>query len=120
MPSNIEYHRGEIVRVFLNPVVGSEQGGERPALILSPAEINQNLTIVLVAIITSKGTERVFPTETLIVPPNGGLPRLSKVMLYQMRTIDKARITGRYGAIDRETMSRVETALKIATGLTVL
>jgi mRNA interferase MazF len=120
VPSNIEFKRGDIVRVSLNPTVGSEQSGERPGLILSPDEVNKNLSVVLVAILTSKHIDRVFPNEVLVAPPNGGLPRLSKVMLYLLRTIDKARILGHYGSLNSELMSRVDTALKIATGLTVL
>jgi mRNA interferase MazF len=110
--------RGEIVRVRLDPVEGSEQAGERPALVISPDEINDHGPLVLIAAITSKKTEKIFPFETRIEPPEGGLSRRSKVMLMHLRSVDKARLTGRYGSVTEETMRAVEEALKVATGLT--
>lgn len=118
MPSEWrDLRRGDIVRVRLDPVEGSEQAGERPALILSPDLINENSPVVLVAAITSKRTEKVYPFEALIEPPHGGLTLRSKVMLMQIRSIDKRRIMRRDGQLDPEVMSRVDLALKIATGL---
>jgi mRNA interferase MazF len=72
---------------------------------------------VLIASITSQKTERVYPFEALIEPPEGGLTRRSKVMLMQMRAIDKKRILNRMGSISDATMERVEQALLIATGV---
>jgi len=115
---NIELKRGDVIRVSLNPVVGSEQGGERPALIVSPDPINRSSPVILVASITSKKVDRVYPFETLIEPPDGGLSLRSKVMLTHMRSIDKSRVCGHYGSLKPETMLLVEGALKIATGLT--
>jgi len=105
------------VRVKLDPVVGSEQAGERPALVISPDLINDKSPIVLVAAITSQKTDRIYPFEVLIEPPGGGLRLPSKVMLMHLRSVDKRRLTGRYGAIDEETMAKVAEALKVATGL---
>ena len=110
--------RGDIVKVRLDPIEGSEQGGERPALVISPDVINEHSPVVLIASITSKKTDRVYPFETLIEPPEGGLTERSKVLLMQMRSVDKRRLTGYYGKVSEETMRRVEQALKIATGLT--
>jgi mRNA interferase MazF len=76
--------------------------------------------VVLVAAITSRKTERVFAFEALIEPTDGGLPLRSKVMLMHTRSIDKQRIVGSYGSVSAETMRRVEDALRIATGLTLL
>jgi mRNA interferase MazF len=59
------------VRVPLSPVVGSEQAGERSALVLSPDVINEHSPIILVAPLTTKKTERVYPFEAVIEPPEG-------------------------------------------------
>ena len=117
MPSTSSPKRGEVVRVRLDPVVGSEQAGERPALVVSPDLINEQSPIILIAAITSQKTQRVYPFEVLIEAPEGGLRLRSKVMLMHLRSVDKKRLSGRYGAVTDETMARVEEALKIATGL---
>ena len=106
-----------MVRVRLDPVEGSEQAGERPALVISPDVINQHCPVILIASITSQKTEKVYPYEVLIEPPEGGLRKRSKVLLMQMRSVDKRRLTGRYGAVTAGTMIRVEEALKVAAGL---
>jgi mRNA interferase MazF len=103
--------------VRLSPVEGSEQAGERPALVLSPDVINQYSPVILVAAITSKKVDRVYPFEVLITPPEGGLTQPSKILLMHIRSVDKRRLTGFYGHITDETMHKVEDALKIATGL---
>ncbi|HEV2471647.1 MAG TPA: type II toxin-antitoxin system PemK/MazF family toxin [Chthonomonadales bacterium] len=109
--------RGEIIRVRFDPVEGSEQGGERPALVISPDFINERAPVVLVAPLTSRKTERVYPFEALIEPPDGGIPQRSKVMLLHPRSVARDRIAGYYGAASAETMDRVEDALRVATGL---
>ncbi len=109
--------RGQIVRVRLDPVVGSEQGGERPALVISSDAINRMGTVVIVAAITSRKTERIYPFEALLEPPDGGLTMRSKVSLVQLRDIDARSILGTYGQVSAATMARVEEALRIATGL---
>ena len=111
--------RGEVVRVRLDPTVGSEQAGQRPALVISPDLINEHSPVVLVAAITSRKTHRVYPFEALIEPPEGGLRMRSKVLLMQLRSIDKSRVSGSLGQVSETTMRRVEEALKIATGLIV-
>lgn len=115
-----DIRRGDVLGVRLDPVEGSEQGGHRPVLVISPGIINEHSPVVLVAAITSQKVERIYPFETLIEPPDGGLSQRSKVLLMQLRSIDKRRITRRYGKIGDDTMARVEVALKIATGLTRL
>lgn len=112
--------RGEVVRVRLDPVVGSEQAGERPALVISPDLINERSPVILIAAITSQKTERIYPFEALLDPPEGGLAVRSKVMLMHIRSVDKERLIGRYGKVSEQTMQRVEDALKIAAGLTKL
>ncbi len=118
MPMIRTSKRGDVVRVRLDPSEGAEQGGDRPALILSPDVINEHSPVVLIASITSKKTERVYPFEVLISPPEGGLKHRSKVLLMQIRSIDKRRVSGFYGSLSIESMSRVEEAVRVATGLT--
>src|SRR5262249_15968596 len=100
------------------PVEGSEQGGTRPALVLSPDVINEHCPVILIASLTSKKTDRVYPFEVLVEPPEGGLRQRSKVMLMHLRAVDQQRLVGKYGQVSEERMGRVEEALKIATGLT--
>ncbi len=112
--------RGDVVRVRLDPVVGSEQAGDRPALVISPDFINERSPIVLIASITSQKTERAYAFEVVLDPPEGGLRMRSKVMLMQMRAIDKRRIIGEYGSVSEPVMLAVNEAIAIATGLTQL
>jgi mRNA interferase MazF len=116
----ISLKRGDVVRVRFDPTEGSEQSGERPALVISPALINDRVPVVLVAPITSRKTDRAYPFEALIEPPEGGLRLRSKVMPLQLRCVEHVRITGRYGRVSDEVMARVDEALKIAVGLTRL
>ena len=108
--------RGDIVRVALDPVRGSEQGGDRPALVVSPDLINRNSPVILVAGITSKKTDRVYPFEVLI-DREGGLGQRSKAMLMQLRAVDRSRIVERFGRLSPCTMAAVDRAVRIATGL---
>ncbi len=112
--------RGEVVRVRLDPTVGSEQAGERPAIVISPNLINEHSSVVLIASLTSKRTESVYPFEVLIEPPEAGLTMRSKVRLMQLRSIDKSRIFASYGVVSEAKMLEIEEALRIATGLTRL
>lgn len=73
---------------------------------------------MLLAALTSQKTDRVYPFEALIEPPEGGLKLRSKVLLMHLRAVDKRRLIRSYGSVSAETMLRVEDALKIATGLT--
>jgi mRNA interferase MazF len=118
--SSMAPRRGDVVRVQLDPTVGSEQAGERPALVISPDLINKHSPVVLVAAITSRKTDRIYPFEALVEPPEGGLSRRSKVLLMQLRSIDKSRLLGSIGQVPESTMARVEQALLIATGFVAL
>ena len=120
MPSTNSPKRGDVVRVRFDPTEGSEQAGTRPALVISAELVNEYSPVILVASITSRKTERVYAFEALLVPPDGGLPSISKVSLIQIRGIDKRRIVGHYGSVSPEVMGQVEDALRIATGLTVV
>ncbi len=117
MPPGSSIRRGDVVRVRFDPVEGSEQAGERPAIVLSPDLINEYSPVILIAAVTSRKTDRVYPFEALIEPPDGGLTLRAKALLMQIRAISRGRIVGRYGQISDDTMRRVEDALKIAVGL---
>jgi mRNA interferase MazF len=120
VPSTASPRRGDVVRVRLDPVEGSEQVGERPALVISPDPINEHSPVILIAAITSQKTDRVYPFEALIEPPEGGLGRRSKVLLIHLRSVSKRRLSGHFGAVGDATMRQVEAALQVATGLTQL
>jgi mRNA interferase MazF len=89
-------------------------------LVISPDFINQHSPVVLLAALTSQKVDRVYPFEALIEPPDGGLKVRSKVMLMQLRSVDKRRLLGRYGTVSAATMQAVDEALKVATGLIVI
>lgn len=112
-----DLRRGDVVRARLDPVEGSEQAGERPVLILSPDVINEHSPVIIVAAITSKRTDRLFAFEALLDPPDGGLSLRSKVMLTQLRSINKSRLLGYYGRVSDAAMRQVDRALKVAVGL---
>jgi len=120
MGSNEALCRGDVVRVRLDPVEGSEQAGQRPGLIISPDLINEHSPVILVAAITSQKTGKIFPFEALIESGEAGLSQRSKVLLMQIRALDKRRVVGRYGALAPEAMQRVDAALRVAVGLTRL
>ncbi len=113
----LEFRRGDVVRARFDPIEGSEQGGTRPALILSPTRLNRSGSVVLVAAITSRKTDNVYPYETFLSSGEGGLNRDSKVMLRHLRSMNKVRLTSFLGQISDETMNEVDAALKIAVGL---
>ena len=110
--------RGDIVRVRLSPVEGSKKFGQRPALVISPDLINEHSPVILIAAITSKKVNRIYPFEVGVRPPDGGLSLPSKILLMHTRSIDKRRLIGFYGRVTDETMAKVDEALKIVTGLT--
>lgn len=109
--------RGDIVRVRLDPVKGSEQAGERPAVVISPDIINDHSPVIIIAAITSKKIENIYPFEVLVDPPEGGLVKKSKALLLHVRSIDKRRIAGKYGNASEVLMEKIDEALKIAVGL---
>ena len=109
--------RGDVVRVGLDPAEGSEQRGERPAVVLSPDLVNLHAPIIVVAPLTTRKTDNVYPFEALVEPPEGGLTARSKAMLLHIRGIDRGRVVGRLGSVTAETMARLGQALSVAAGL---
>ena len=110
-----EIRRGDIYHANLNPVVGSEQGGYRPVLVIQNNRGNKHSPTVVVAAITSRPKHKM-PTH---VPLKGieGLEKDSVVLLEQLRTIDKKRLDDYVGTLDRQQMLKVEKALCSSTGM---
>jgi len=108
--------RGDVVRARLDPIEGSEQGGTRPVLILSPDRYVSRASVVVVAPLTSQKTDTLYPHEALI-PAGDGAPVQSKALLNQLRACSKSRITAFYGHVSDETLLEVDAALQIAVGL---
>ncbi|MGD1803999.1 type II toxin-antitoxin system PemK/MazF family toxin [Dapis sp. BLCC M126] len=114
---SINPKRGEIYLVNFDPSVGSEIKKTRPALILQNDTSNTYSQITIVAAITSKFDEKLYPTEVLIVAKEGGLNLDSVVLLNQIRSIDKQRLIRCIGSLTTETMKQVDRAIKISLGL---
>jgi mRNA interferase MazF len=112
-----DLRRGDIVRAVFGGTIGSEQAGELPAVVLSPTFINERSPIVVIAPITSKKTDRVYPYEVLIDPPEAGLTLPSKALLLRARSVDIQRLGAKLGELSVETMCKIDIALKIAMGL---
>ena len=112
-----EIKRGEIYYVNLEPVVGSEQGGTRPVLIIQNNAGNKySSTTIIAAAITSKSAKSPLPTH-IEFKNVAGLAKDSLLLLEQMRTIDKNRIRGYIGYLDENTMEKVNKALCVSLGL---
>ena len=111
----MEVHRGEVFYADLSPVVGSEQGGVRPVLIVQNEIGNRHSPTVIAAAITSKPR---LPTHINIRAADTGLAKDSVVLLEQIRTLDKHRLRERAGQITPEDQKRVDQALDVSLGLT--
>ena len=109
--------RGDIYYADLSPVVGSEQGGIRPVLIVQNDVGNRHSPTVIAAAITSRLDKAKLPTHISLDAATCGLQKDSIVLLEQIRTIDKRRLKDKMGAIDHASMSKVEHALSISFGL---
>lgn len=113
----MQVHRGDIYYADLSPVVGSEQGGVRPVLIVQNDVGNRFSPTVIAAAITSQRTKANLPTHITLNAVDSGLARDSIVLLEQVRTIDKHRLKERMGKLDAESMGQVDHALSISFGL---
>ena len=109
--------RGDIYYADLSPVVGSEQGGVRPVLIVQNNVGNRFSPTVIAAAITSKHDKAKLPTHIEIGGKGGGLSRDSVVLLEQIRTLDKRRLRERMGKLDSNSMNQINSALTISFGL---
>lgn len=108
--------RGELYYADLSPVVGSEQGGVRPILVVQNDVGNKYSPTVIAAAITSKLNKARLPTHIELCAEDYGLTKDSVILLEQIRTLDKRRLKERIGALDPAIMRRVDAALKISLG----
>ena len=109
--------RGDIFYADLSPVVGSEQGGMRPVLIVQNDTGNKQSPTVIAAAITSQTGKARLPTHIELNAQSVGLSRDSVILLEQIRTIDKSRLRERMGKLDDTTMTKVDNAIAVSFGL---
>lgn len=109
--------RGDIYYADLSPVVGSEQGGIRPVLIVQNDVGNKYSPTIIISAITSQINKAKLPTHIEISSDEYGLNKDSVILLEQVRTIDKKRLKEKIGHISDELMSRVNDGLMISFGL---
>jgi mRNA interferase MazF len=114
---SVNVKRGDIYFADLSPVVGSEQGGFRPVLIIQNDIGNRFSPTVIVAAITAQIQKAKLPTHVEIDAKTYGLDRDSVILLEQIRTIDKQRLTDKITHLDDELMARVNEGLSISVGL---
>ncbi|KYG34398.1 type II toxin-antitoxin system PemK/MazF family toxin [Alkalihalobacillus trypoxylicola] len=109
--------RGDVYFADLSPVVGSEQGGVRPVLVIQNDIGNRFSPTVIVAAITAQIQKAKLPTHVEISAKRYGFDRDSVILLEQVRTIDKQRLTDKITHLDDDMMNRVNEALTISIGL---
>lgn len=114
----MEINRGDIYYADLSPVVGSEQGGVRPVLVVQNDVGNKYSPTVIIAAITSKLSKAKLPTHIELNKESYNLPKDSVVLLEQIRTLDKRRLQEKLGTIDNLTMRKVDVAIMISFGIT--
>ena len=109
--------RGDIYYADLSPVVGSEQGGVRPVLIVQNDTGNKHSPTVIAAAITSQLGKAKLPTHIQLDSPGFGLSRNSVILLEQIRTIDKSRLKEKMGKVNEGVMTEVDNAIAVSFGL---
>ena len=109
--------RGDIYYADLSPVVGSEQGGVRPVLIIQNDVGNRFSPTVIAAAITSRLSKMKLPTHIPIEARGSGLAKDSVVLLEQVRTLDKRRLREKMGSVDVQAMKEINRALSVSFGL---
>ena len=110
--------RGDIFFADLSPVVGSEQGGVRPVLIVQNDVGNKYSPTIIAAAITSQINKAKLPTHIEISAEEYGLTKDSVILLEQIRTIDKKRLKDKFGKLDDDLMNVVNEAISVSFGLT--
>lgn len=109
--------RGDIFYADLSPVIGSEQGGVRPVLIVQNDVGNKFSPTVIAAAITSQQAKSKLPTHINLKADGSGLSKDSVVLLEQIRTIDKKRLKEKMGFVDNTEMNQINKALSVSFGL---
>lgn len=110
----MDIKRGDLVVVNLDPVIGSEQGKTRPALVIQNDIGNRYSPTTIVAPITSKIFSKEFSTNVQLSPQDSGLENESTILLNQIRTLDKSRIMKKLGSLQDQIMKKVDVAIKIS------
>lgn len=113
---DFQVRRGEIYFADLSPVVGSEQGGTRPVLVIQNDVGNKYSPTVIVSAITSQLTKAKLPTHIALSAENDSLPKNSVVLLEQIRTLDKRRLKEKITSLDDQKMKEVNRAILISLG----
>lgn len=108
--------RGDLYYADLSPVVGSEQGGIRPVLVVQNNIGNKYSPTIIVGAITSQLEKAKLPTHIKVPAETAGLPKNSIVLLEQIRTIDKKRLKEKIGELPVNVMARINEALMISLG----
>ena len=109
--------RGDIFYADFSPVVGSEQGGVRPVLIVQNDTGNRHSPTVIAAAITSQTGKARLPTHISVAAVRCGKPKESVILLEQVRTLDKRRLREKMGRLDNGVMKQVDTAIAVSFGL---
>lgn len=109
--------KGDLYFADLSPVIGSEQGGVRPVLVVQNNVGNKYSPTIIVAAVTSQKNKAQLPTHVSIDAAGNGLSKNSVVLLEQLRTIDKSRLRERIGTLNQELMPDVNEALGVSLGI---
>ena len=109
--------KGDLFFADLSPVVGSEQGGVRPVLVVQNDVGNKYSPTIIVAAVTSQTSKAKLPTHVELAATQGGLSKNSVVLLEQLRTIDKQRLKERIGALNEWQIPVVDEALVVSLGI---
>ena len=114
MPDLID--RGVVVQVNLNPQRGSEQAGERPAVVVSARAMTAGSTIVIIPFTTAP-RDKIRPYEVTLSPQETGLPEFSTALVHHIRVLDKRFIVRRRGRVVEEAMARIDAAIRLVLDL---
>ena len=117
MSINTEIKRGDLYYADLSPVIGSEQGGVRPVIVIQNNIGNKYSPTIIVAAITSQINKAKLPTHIEISANEYGLSKDSVILFVQIRTIDKKRIREKIGCLDNNMMLKVDNGIQISLGL---
>ncbi len=115
--NKVNIRRGDIYYADLSPVVGSEQGGIRPVLIVQNDVGNKYSPTVIAAAITSRTDKSKLPTHIDVFADKFGLEKNSVILLEQIRTLDKKRLREKMGHLDESVMDKVNSAISVSFGL---
>jgi len=103
--------RGSVHWYVADPVLGSEQAGRRPALVVSRNSINRSSPVVIIVPLTTYRGQTLYPSDTLLEPPEAGIRQASVAIGLQIRAVDRRRLDGELGQLSRSAMTRIEAAL---------